>query len=607
MPQQAEAKFLYHLTAVPAGWPLATVIDAFADLAIWDPNNYYADATRAREALSRRLVDLWASQPAEAQAWRELHAKEATRPEELQEALLRHGAAEFGKYGWGGFSFTEAEVVRGEPRGSAAERERWAAWYLQQPVARDRCWELAERLVQAESPETAQKRQKLEQEAAERRRLEAELHKSQEEGRELRNRLAAAEAEVSSKTAELQAAQSESAKCKERCEELATRAAAAESAVADMRQELGQLQEEHGTCQQRREELAARLQAEASQHARTEERLSRAEADAAERQVEVERLQEESRGCLERCQQAEARLAEAGSQAEKSVLQQLLAKAEAERSAMFGQLLDLREERGMHKERIRELEQQLCEAKKLQASHHSNSQDGRHSIAASGAASSEREPDPAELLGYSFVDEDGASILSGSSQSSVNQNCFMLDSMFKVRLDVFRKGRDLHKGSQVVAADGKTVLEVVEIKEAQATEVVDLHVGTDVLRVTPDHRVQVPDAGGKLDETLYRPAGQLEEGHSLILDSGEAAKLTAVHLKEMDCKVLKIVFQPDLPVPVFSGPTCILSKGHEKKSRGVRRGGMCQRGREASDPTDGAFDPMEGASIPDTAAGEYTD
>ena len=307
-------------------------------------------------------------------------------------------------------------------------------------------------------------------------------------------------------------------------------------------------------------------------------------------------------------QLAEARLVEAGSQAEKSVLQQLLAKAEAERSGMLGQLQVLWEERGMYKERIRELERQLREAKKQQASHHSNSQDGHHSIAASGAASSEREPDLAEQLGYGFVDEDGASILSGSSQ--VKQNCFMLDSMFKVRLDVLRKGRDLHKGSQVVAADGKTVLEVVEIKEAQATQVVDLHVGTDMLRVTPDHRVQVPDGGGKLDETLYRPAGQLEEGHSVILESGEAAKLTAVHLKEMDCKVLKIVFQPDLPVPVFSGPTCILSKGHgghEKKSRGVRRGGMCQRGREASDPTDGAFDPTEGASIPDTAAGEYMD
>ena len=70
------------------------------------------------------------------------------------------------------------------------------------------------------------------------------------------------------------------------------------------------------------------------------------------------------------------------------------------------------------------------------------------------------------------MDEDRASILSGSYQSSVKQKCFMLDALFKVRMDVFkvrmdmlREGRDLQKGSQVVAGDGKTVLEVVEISK----------------------------------------------------------------------------------------------------------------------------------------------
>ena len=58
------------------------------------------------------------------------------------------------------------------------------------------------------------------------------------------------------------------------------------------------------------------------------------------------------------------------------------AKADSERSAMLGQLLDLREERGMAKKHIRELERQLHEAKKQeQESHHGNF--------ASGAVSSE--------------------------------------------------------------------------------------------------------------------------------------------------------------------------------------------------------------------------
>ncbi|CAE7433485.1 unnamed protein product, partial [Symbiodinium sp. CCMP2456] len=288
MPQQ----YLYELTAVPAGWSLATVIDAFARLAVYHADHRNASAaSRAREALSCRLAELWASQPQEAEAWlqrcRERFATELAdkepRPEELKEALLRHGAAEVGgKYECGHWRLSEAGLLRGEPRASAAERERGAAWYLQVSPARDRCRELAERLAEAESPETARKRQKLvEETSAARRRLEAELQKSQEEGQELSNRLAAVEAEVSSKTAELQAAQSESVKCKERCEELAARAAAAESAVAEMQQELVQLQEEHSRCQERCEELANRLEAEASEHAKTKELLAQAESHAA--------------------------------------------------------------------------------------------------------------------------------------------------------------------------------------------------------------------------------------------------------------------------------------------------------------------------------------
>ena len=59
-------------------------------------------------------------------------------------------------------------------------------------------------------------------------------------------------------------------------------------------------------------------------------------------------------------------------------------------------------------------------------------------------------------------------------------------------------------------------------------------------------------------------------------------------------------------MPVFSDPTCILSKGYEKKSRAGRRGGMGQRGKKAPEPADGASDAMD-ASISDTAAGDYKD
>ena len=174
---------------------------------------------------------------------------------------------------------------------------------------------------------------------------EAELQKSHGEGRELRNRLVVPKAEL--------AARSECAVCKEQREQLVNRAAAAESAAAEMWQELRQLQEEHIKCHEHSKELVTRLEAEAVEHASSKDRLSQVESDA-------ERLQEESRSFQERCQLAEVRLTEAASQTELQLEKAVL---------LLGQLLELHEEKGMHKEPIRELERQLCEAKQCEAHH----------------------------------------------------------------------------------------------------------------------------------------------------------------------------------------------------------------------------------------------
>ena len=522
MPQTKE-KLLW-VTAVPAGWPLATVIDAFAQLAV------FANVDRAREVVSHRLVDLWASQPAEAQAWLErcrgLCAKELadqeTRLEELEEALLRHGAAEYGKYGCVVFSrFSEAGLPRGEPQSSAADRECHAAMYLQHPHVRARCRELAERLAAAESQETARKRQKLDEETSERRRLEAELHTSQEqECRELSNRLAAVEAEMSGKDAELQAAQCEGAKCKEQCEELATRAAAAESAVAKMRQELLEVQASQGESGQPVAKVVLR----------------------------------------DRCEQ----------------LQQQLAKAQ-------GQMQVCWEEKGMQKQRIRELEHQLVEAMQ------------RNPLLPSGAT-------VARQLG----DGSDSSALSNASwftvsRGTVKPHCFMTDAVFKTRsygadfflsygADFFIMGRDLKNGSQVVAGDDVTILKVAKTPEiCEASEVVELRAGDAVLQVTSDHLV----ATGEPQEIVYRAAGQLKVGDLVMLDSGEAAALTSVATRRMARQVLKIQFEPDLPVAVFSRPTCILSLGHKRKPP-IRRGGRGPKVPRSAD------DGLDRASIPDT-------
>ncbi|CAE7751050.1 unnamed protein product [Symbiodinium sp. CCMP2592] len=551
---------------------------------------------QALEALSRRLVEVWASQPEDAEAWID-GLRGATRQEKLCEALHRHGLSEV---------LGRLALLRGgaPSRPPAADREPEAAWYLQWPHIRNRCRELAE---------TARKRQKLEEETSERRRLEAELQKSQQESRELGNRLAAAEAQARS-------AQSESATLKAQRKKLATRAAAAESAVTEMRQELQMAQDEHGKCQERCEELVARWEAEAAEHAATKERLSQTESDAAERRVEVERPQEESRGFQERCQQAEAarsvlsesnkvelQLENARLQERCEQFQQQLAKAEAERSAMLGQMQVLWSETGMNKERIRELERHLQNAKK---SHHRTSGHNPLSEASCEEATDGQQPDLAEQLGYSFVDDDGtsSSVLSCSSWFSVKldsmePHCFMVDAIFKTRsygTDFFLMGRDLKKGSQVVAGDDASILEVAKTPEiCEASEVVELQAGDAVLRVTPDHLVQVSPKGDT-EESLYLEAGKLKVGDLVMLDSGEPVALSSVVIRPIICQVLKIVFEPYLPVAVFSRPTCILSLGHKKK-RPIRRGG---RIREGAGPSDDSMD--GGVSVPITA-GEYMD
>ena len=614
MPQQSEAKFLSELTEVPAGWPLGTVIDAFTLFAGYTPS--CADANRAREALSRRLVELWASQPEEAEAWLEWCrerfaaklAAQATRREKLCEALLQNGA-EWGKYG-SGWCFSEAGLL-GEPW-SAAEQERAAAWYLQEPDIRDRCRELAERLVAAESTETARKRQKLEEETSERRRLEAELQKSQEEGRELSNRLAAAEAQVSGKTAELQTLQSEAAKCKERCEELTTRAAAAESAVAELRQELRQLQEQHCKCQERCEELANRLEAaeaEASEHAKTKELLAQAQSHAAEKQLEVQRLQEESRGYPE-CVSEEKAKSKMELQLEKAVLlerceqlRQQLAKAEGK----LGQMQVLWEEKATYKERCRQLERQLAEAKPP----HCGGPSGHAGLTQVPVLSASRgqESNLTEELGYVVVDDGvtSSSTLSCSSWFSVKPDCFMLDAIFKTRtggIEHFLRGSELQKGSQVVAGDDETILEVCEAPVlCQAKEVVRLQAGAATLRVTADHPVQIPpEEGPKKGEgggsCRYVPAGSLKPGALVMLDSGEPAALTGLASESGDFEVLKLAFKPNRSVAVFSCPPCILSKGANSKPA-IRRAKMGQRRGQGSMAEENADDGR--ASMPNTA------
>eukprot|EP00439_Symbiodinium_sp_Y106_P021309 s5073_g2.t1 len=115
---QSQSKYLHELTKVPAGWSLDMVIDAFLHLAVFAEGVF--DTRRARSAVTLRLLELWASQPEEAEAWlsrlRELCEKtlkaKLPRQDLLALVLDQHGEAEFYQYKCF-YRFSDAGLVLG--------------------------------------------------------------------------------------------------------------------------------------------------------------------------------------------------------------------------------------------------------------------------------------------------------------------------------------------------------------------------------------------------------------------------------------------------------------------------------------------------------------
>ena len=591
--------YLDELTAVPAGWPLETVLDAFVHSAWYDPwwDPAPADAQRAREALAARLVELWAARPAEAAAWRGLN--EDRSQERLAELLFQHARSERSRGVVGSFSEAGLERVAW----SWTPPSEWLEAHL-----RPRCSELAGRLAaaEAEAEETARKRQKVEEKGQEEKQL-------REEKRQLGERLEAAEAELHSakevvaqqklENASLEAAQAETQRelqaAKHQCDLLTERLVAAEATLADKARELQAAQDEGVAQKDWCEQLARRLEA----------------SEASRKRCDLQRLQTDCDKQQEHCEQLVTRLtageAVSGKQPD---LQTLLENAALkERGDLLGLQLAKAEEKlghvlvekGACEERCRQLERELRlaevkEPNRLKGGVSVQSPLTSHGPGLCEAASGSN---LAEQMGYTLVQTEGEGNAGDGTSSgfSVQPGCFMLDAVFQCRssiMDFYLAGKDLRKGSQVVAGDGKSTLEVVDISKGRAAEVVSLEAGAATLQVTPDHPVQVPDKKGEVAEILYQAAGKLAAGDLVVLDSGEPAALTGIHTEPSACEVLKVVFEPDLPVAVFSLPPCILSKGQSKKP--TRRSGMCRRG-QVDQTADG------GASIPDTAAGEYMD
>ena len=267
------------------------------------------------------------------------------------------------------------------------------------------------------------------------------------------------------------------------------------------------------------------------------------------------------------------------------------------------QIQSLFEEKGMYRERCNQLQRKLAEAAegptRLQGGVSLHPASPHHAEGASSNSSSQESNSKVEMdCDYIVVDDGTSSDLSLSSWFSVKPHCFMLDAIFKTRkygTDFFLMGKDLVKGSEVVAGDEQTILQVSEPpKVCKASEAVRLQARAATLQVTPDYLVQAVEDDELEASNSYRPAGKLKLGDRVVLDSGEAAALTSVSTFPVDCEVLKLVFELDLPVAVFCCPPCILSKGHKKKPV-TRRAGMCPKRKETADQT-----ADDGVSIPIT-------
>eukprot|EP00435_Cladocopium_sp_Y103_P060496 s305_g22.t1 len=145
--------------------------------------------------------------------------------------------------------------------------------------------------------------------------------------------------------------------------------------------------------------------------------------------------------------------------------------------------------------------------------------------------------------------EDDVSIVSDLSSwvcIASSRPCFFLaDVTFKTPSGQALQASQLGKGSELVAADGHGVLEVLdEPQEVMASEVLELWAGDVILRVVPDHCIAV--GGGT------KKAKELLPGDLVTVD-GHPAALIQVETKSMSCPApaIKVTLGPDNIPPLM--------------------------------------------------------
>ena len=154
-----EKTLLRDMTAVPAAWPLETVLDAWVHTAAWRHSANYATYQHALDLLEQRIAELWEPKPLQGFA----------------EELRQRGRAKLPRCNvW---SFTNEGLVREDRAGWDISDWSWLEAASQR---------LAQRLATVEdsATEEAKKRRRVEEDSA-----AQELRKAKEETASLAGRL----------------------------------------------------------------------------------------------------------------------------------------------------------------------------------------------------------------------------------------------------------------------------------------------------------------------------------------------------------------------------------------------------------------------------------
>jgi len=208
----------------------------------------------------------------------------------------------------------------------------------------------------------------------------------------------------------------------------------------------------------------------------------------------------------------------------------------------------------------------------------------------------------------SVASEVGSVASSWIRVSSSEARCFAADTLFTTiagegpgQVKYHMPASQLVQGSQVLAADGETILKVAcRPEHHEVDELVLLCAGNATLQVTPDHRV--PVLRGMGGERCDVPAAELQEGDKVYVD-GKPQELTSwCHvLHDEKISVFKIAFAPDLDVAAFAPPPSIATKGFRVTKSFRRRIAKLGRSRQPATQDAAAEGSGDVASVPETA------